>query len=92
MTEGHGDVIIPSLHRTRSGHRRLRAAVVAAIALLAVGATAPAPAIADGALPDFTYAGEVTVAENLDYNPTGEFIFPSVFHAGEHLADPLGEW
>lgn len=43
-------------------------------------------------LPQFGYGGEVTVADELDYAPTGEFIFPSVFHAGEHLADPLGEW
>ncbi|MGO1982939.1 hypothetical protein [Brachybacterium alimentarium] len=40
--------------------------------------------------PDFTYAGVIT--EGLSYDPTGEFIFPSVLHAGRHLRDPLGEW
>lgn len=40
--------------------------------------------------PDFTFRG--TITEGLAYDPTGEFIFPSVFHAGRHLHEPLGEW
>lgn len=62
-------------------------------AALSVGlVTASGPALADKHLPVFEYAGEVTVAETLRYNPTGEFVFPSVFHASEHFANPLGEW
>ncbi|PZF82561.1 hypothetical protein C1I92_16130 [Jiangella anatolica] len=60
--------------------------------LAAGGLAATAPASADPVLPTFTYAGEVTVAEELSYNPTGEFIFPSIVHASEHFAAPLGEW
>jgi hypothetical protein len=52
----------------------------------------PSAAIAADPLPSFSYAGEITVAEELAYNPTGEFIFPSIFHAGEHLDDALAEW
>ncbi|MBO1752493.1 DUF1349 domain-containing protein [Actinotalea sp. BY-33] len=44
------------------------------------------------ALPQFAFAGQVIDKEEMIYNPTDEFIFPSIFHAGEHLADPLGEW
>lgn len=42
--------------------------------------------------PTFTYQGVITNRDELKYNPTDEFIFPSVFHAGEHLEAPLGEW
>ena len=34
----------------------------------------------------------VLTGPTLTYAPTGEFIFPSLLHAGEHLAHPLGEW
>lgn len=40
--------------------------------------------------PVFAYAGVLT--EGLSHDPTGEFIFPSVLHAGRHLRNPLGEW
>ncbi|MGN6240442.1 MAG: DUF1349 domain-containing protein [Cellulosimicrobium cellulans] len=65
------------------------------------GASAPAPAVArtnpdDGPsasdLPVFEYRGVITDKESMDYNPTDEFIFPSVFHAGAYLDAPLGEW
>lgn len=42
--------------------------------------------------PTFTYQGVLTDPDTMEYNPTGEFIFPSIFHAGEHLDSPLGEW
>lgn len=45
-------------------------------------------------LPVFTSTGPILDPgdDSLPHNPTGEFIFPSVFHAGAHLSDPLGEW
>ncbi|QJW35943.1 DUF1349 domain-containing protein [Cellulosimicrobium protaetiae] len=43
-------------------------------------------------LPMFEYRGVITDKESMIYNPTDEFIFPSVFHAGAYLDDPLGEW
>ncbi len=70
---------------------RVRGLLLAA-ALLTPTLALPAGAVASEPLPDFAYAAELTVAEELEFNPTNEFIFPSVFHAGEHLADPLGEW
>lgn len=43
-------------------------------------------------LPVFEYQGVITDKETMSYNPTNEYIFPAVFHAGEHLEDPLAEW
>ncbi|WP_194410488.1 DUF1349 domain-containing protein [Microbacterium cremeum] len=51
-------------------------------------AAAPAP---EG-WPEFGYQGVITDKSKMIYNPTNEYIFPSVFHAGAHLDDPLGEW
>ncbi|KAH7304746.1 hypothetical protein B0I35DRAFT_444838 [Stachybotrys elegans] len=42
--------------------------------------------------PSFNYQGIITEKSQMLYNPTDEFIFPSVFHAGEYLQDPLAEW
>ncbi|MGR0319742.1 beta-xylosidase family glycoside hydrolase [Agromyces sp. ZXT2-3] len=73
--------------------RRPRAAAIAAIAALAIAPfTAVAPATAAEPFPDFVYQGIITDKSEMIYNPTNEFIFPSVFHAGEYLDDPLGEW
>lgn len=42
--------------------------------------------------PQFGYQGVITDKPDMIYNPTNEFIFPSVFHAGEYFENPLGEW
>ncbi|KAF4335440.1 hypothetical protein FBEOM_10677 [Fusarium beomiforme] len=60
----------------------------ALLASLASAQLAPAP---DG-WPKFWYKGHVTDKATFKYNPTNEFIFPSVFHAGKYLYNPLGEW
>ena len=63
------------------------------IAILAVTASC-APVVKPSGPPAFT--DETAIIDQLDdtlpYNPTNEFIFPSVFHAGAHLANPLGQW
>ena len=84
--------------RTKARRRsRVIAALGTALAALVAGvlvapaahsATAPAP---EG-WPEFGYQGVITDKSNMIYNPTNEFIFPSVFHAGAHFDDPLGEW
>ncbi|KAG4272706.1 hypothetical protein FPRO04_10448 [Fusarium proliferatum] len=61
---------------------------VALLSSLTSAQLAPAP---DG-WPNFWYKGHVTNKATFEYNPTNEFIFPSIFHAGEYLDDPLGEW
>jgi len=74
--------------------RRARATVAAvALAALALAplATAP-PAVAAEPFPQFAFEGVITDKEKMLYNPTNEFIFPSIFHAGAYLDDPLGEW
>lgn len=71
------------------------AAAVVTVAALAVtvptsasAAVAPQP---DG-WPQFGYQGVITDKSKMIYNPTNEYIFPSVFHAGAYFDDPLGEW
>ncbi len=88
--------ITPTPRGQGRSHRRGLRAIAAALGL-ALGITAaPLPgtslpeAQAVDPLPTFTYTGRITTG--LSYDPTGEFIFPSVFHAGEYLDDPLGEW
>jgi hypothetical protein len=74
--------------------RRARATVAAiALAALALAPLAAAPpALAAEPFPQFAFEGVITDKEKMLYNPTDEFIFPSVFHAGAYLDDPLGEW
>ncbi len=43
-------------------------------------------------LPVFEFAGIITNKDEMIYDPRDEYIFPSVFHAGAYLDDPLGEW
>jgi hypothetical protein len=62
----------------------------AAVVPASEAAAADAPSASD--LPVFEYRGVITDKESMTYNPTDEFIFPSVFHAGAYLDDPLGEW
>lgn len=78
----------PNPARTR---RRTAALTVALAATAALLGPAPAASAAEP-FPDFVYAGTITVADELDYSPTGEFIFPSILHASEYFDEPLGEW
>jgi hypothetical protein len=75
-----------------AAYRRVIAGVLSLGVLIAAVVIANPATAATAAPPTFSYAGEVTAATALSYNPTGEFIFPSVFHAGAHLESPLGEW
>ena len=83
-----------------SARRALAGAALAVVAGLVPGVTHAAPAShpSDGApgaeLPVFTSTGAIVdpYDQSLPHNPNQEFIFPSVFHAGAHLEDPLGEW
>ncbi|UEJ81403.1 hypothetical protein Bra3105_11170 [Brachybacterium halotolerans subsp. kimchii] len=84
----------PTLHPV--GRRRALAVGAAGLGALATP-FAPAPdAHAEGEergghhFPRFVYRGVIT--EDLDYDPTGEVIFPSVVHAGRYVRHPLGEW
>lgn len=65
----------------------------ALVATVAVGSPALADDDEEQELPVFTLQ-ETIVDRFTDetWNPTKEFIFPSVFHAGEHLSEPLAEW
>lgn len=79
---------------------------LAAAAVMAVGGALPASAAlpASGGIvqtevapppadwPVFGYQGIITDKSAMVYNPTNEYIFPSVFHAGEYFDGALGEW
>ena len=68
---------------------------VATVVTAAVPASAVPPVSESGYdLPRFRSTGAVVdpFDESLPFNPTNEFIFPTVFHAGRHLERPLGEW
>ncbi|PCE15199.1 hypothetical protein AUC47_14630 [Microbacterium sp. SZ1] len=91
---------------SRAQRRALSLAAVAVAAVMAAGGALPAQAAPVGSgggvtaevapppadWPVFGYQGIITDKLDMIYNPTDEYIFPSVFHAGEHFADPLGEW
>lgn len=55
---------------------------------VAIAELAPPPA----GWPIFHYQGVITDKTKLVYNPTNEFIFPTVFRAGIYLKNPLAEW
>ncbi|MCP2635951.1 DUF1349 domain-containing protein [Microbacterium sp. HD4P20] len=59
---------------------------------MAAGAVSTAVAPPPEGWPEFGYQGVITDKPNMDYNPTNEYIFPSIFHAGAYFDDPLGEW
>ncbi|TBN57194.1 DUF1349 domain-containing protein [Glaciihabitans arcticus] len=71
-------------------------ATVAGLALAVGALSAPGIQQADaaGTLPLFRSTGAIVdpLDTTLPHNPTKEFIFPSVFHAGQYLANPLAEW
>lgn len=81
----------------RAGGWRIAATLGSAGLVMVMAAGGLSPSTAEAAepppgLPDFGYQGEITVPDQMAYNPNDEYIFPSVFHAGKHLDDPLGEW
>ncbi|KAH6695305.1 beta-xylosidase [Plectosphaerella plurivora] len=61
---------------------------VKAVDTAAVALTQPPP---EG-WPVFWHKGVVTNKTTSIYNPTNEFIFPSIFHAGRWLNTPRAEW
>ncbi|MGO2521252.1 MAG: hypothetical protein ACTH8F_14110, partial [Microbacterium sp.] len=63
------------------------------IAGTASAATPATPAAPEDELPVFTTQGPIIDRfTDETWNPNKEFIFPSIFHAGEYLEDPLAEW
>ena len=69
--------------------------VLLAVALATAGLAAPAHAATappPEGWPEFEFQGIITNKDEMIYNETNEYIFPSIFHAGAHFEDPLGEW
>ncbi|MGC4806889.1 hypothetical protein [Micromonospora sp. DT233] len=74
---------------------RRAALALAGVGLLIAATATTAPAAASQATPDFprfSQAGTAFDKSQLSYNPTGEFIFPSVIRAADYFADPLGAY
>ncbi|MFE0588499.1 hypothetical protein [Micromonospora echinospora] len=74
--------------------RRAAAAAVGAGLLVTALAGAPPAAAADPtfAFPQFSYVGDAFDKSTLDYNPTNEFIFPSIIRAADYFPNPLGTY
>lgn len=81
--------VAPAASVTRRGAALLVAVLIAALFSYPSAASAEESA---NPLPVFEFGGIITDKETLRYNPTNEFIFPSVFHASEYFEEPLGEW
>ncbi|MEU0150856.1 hypothetical protein [Micromonospora fulviviridis] len=80
---------------TAPGSSRRRAAVAAAgagLLVAALGGAAPAAAEPTFEFPRFSYAGTAFDKSTLAYNPTNEFIFPSVIRAADYFEHPLGTY
>lgn len=78
---------------TRTTRCRAAAAAVAA-GLLVTTMTGTTPAAADPAFtfPQFSYVSTAFDKSTLTYNPTSEFIFPSVIRAADYFPNPLGTY
>ncbi|AXK32560.1 hypothetical protein DVA86_07760 [Streptomyces armeniacus] len=72
---------------------RAAAAVPAVLAAGGVVGTAAAPAhAAPGGFPDYAYLDTLLSPGDLDYNPTGEIIFPCIRGVYDRLDNPLGRY
>ncbi len=72
--------------------RRRAAAAALGAGLLIATMTGTPPAAADPilAFPQFSYVGTAFDKSTLAYNPTNEFIFPSIIRAADYFPNPLG--
>lgn len=75
--------------------RSLSLTVLAGL-MTACSDVAPAPStltgLADAQFPVFEFEGEIFDKAQLSYNPTNEFIFPSVIRAADYFEDPLATY
>ncbi|MFB6551134.1 hypothetical protein [Streptomyces sp. NPDC056405] len=81
-------------HRTHHSRRFvLKGAAGTVLALGTVSAPgASVAAAAPGGLPDYQYLKTLLTADELEYNPTGEIIFPCIRGTVGRLSDPLGRY
>ncbi|TQJ23563.1 hypothetical protein FBZ33_3869 [Micromonospora sp. A202] len=77
---------------TPSSRRAVLAAASAGLLVAAVAGARPAAADASLDFPQFTYQGTAFDKGTLAYNPTNEFIFPSVIRAADYFPNPLGTY
>ncbi|MFI7490497.1 hypothetical protein ACIBXA_19155 [Micromonospora echinaurantiaca] len=75
-----------------SPRRAVTAAAGAGLLVAALAGAAPARADPAVDFPQFTYAGTAFDKSTHDYNPTNEFIFPSVIRAADYFPNPLGTY
>jgi hypothetical protein len=72
------------------------AAGMAGLLAIALAGTASASASEPGgepfSFPDFEFVGTAFDKDDLTFNPTNEFIFPSVIRAADYFPEPLGDY
>ncbi|MEV4202197.1 hypothetical protein [Micromonospora globbae] len=79
--------------RARVAPPRRAVAAIGAGLLVTAGVATPASADAPGIdFPRFSYVGDAFDKADLTYNPTNEFIFPSVIRAADYFPNPLGTY
>lgn len=64
---------------------------LSAILLMSIVAPGTSASALQG-FPSFTHQGTVVNPPDLNYNPTGEYIFPTIVKASDHVANPLGTY
>lgn len=77
---------------SQSKSRLRRAITIAMLSVAMVVAPQPHHVAALAGFPTFNYVGVVKQPAGSIYNPTGEFIFPSVIRAADYFANPLGAY
>ncbi|MET8233433.1 hypothetical protein ABZS77_22465 [Micromonospora sp. NPDC005298] len=75
-----------------SSRRAVLAAASAGLLVAAVAGARPAAAEPPLDFPQFSYQGTAFDKSALAYNPTNEFIFPSVIRAADYFPNPLGAY
>jgi hypothetical protein len=84
---------ITNLEESVSMRQRFLQLCICFVLILGMTVATNAPkASALAGFPTFNYAGSVLKPANLNYNPTGEIIFPSVIKATDHIVNPLGTY
>ncbi len=66
--------------------------VAAALSIVVLLPASPSPASALTGFPTFTHQGIIVNPPDLDFNPTGEYIFPTIIRAADYVANPLANY
>ncbi len=72
-------------------NRKIMASLISAMVVIALMVPASSTSGLTG-FPEFTHQGTVVNPPDLNYNPTNEYIFPTIIKATDHISSPLGTY